>query len=207
MNPLETTPMAGELAVFPLGQPLFPGGLLHLNIFEPRYLAMTEACLRDNRPFGVSLIQGGFEVGTPAIPAAIGCTARIVDCQQPAPGRYRLVARGETRFKIERRRSDALGLILARVQLIEPPDPLPLPSRHQALARLIEEIVAALGSEANIATPLRLEDSAWVAYRWAELLSVSPERRQRWLEQSDALAALAEIEHTLVEQAQQRPPP
>lgn len=201
MSTRRLTPMAEELAVFPLSNPLFPAGLLHLNIFEPRYLAMTAECLRDSKPFGVTLIQGGFEVGVPAIPAAIGCTARIIEWQQPAPDRYRLVAQGESLFKIEKRRSNALGLILATVQLIDPPDPLPLPRRYEGLATLIQELIAALGDEAPIPKPLRLTDAAWVANRWAELLPVTPERRQRWLEQADPLVALAEIEQVLAEQS------
>ena len=40
-----TTPYPGELPIFSLGNPLFPAGLLHLNIFEPRYLAMTADCI------------------------------------------------------------------------------------------------------------------------------------------------------------------
>ncbi len=202
MSPRSFNPLADELPIFPLGNPLFPAGLLHLNIFEPRYVAMTADCLRNNSPFGVALIQGGFEIGAPAIPAAIGCTARIIEWSQPAPDRYQLVARGESRFKIEQRRSSALGLILARVQLIEPPDPILLPVAHQGLAALLQELYDTLGDEAPLPKPARLQDAAWVANRWAELLSVTPERRQRWLEQSDPLLALMDIAKTLAEQAE-----
>lgn len=194
-------PLTEELPIFPLGNPLFPAGLLHLNIFEPRYVAMTAECLRNNSPFGVTLIQGGFEVGAPAIPAAIGCTARIVEWSQPAANRYQLVARGESLFKIEQRRSNALGLILARTQLIEPPDPIPLPAAHRGLATLLQQLYDALDDEAALPKPARLQDATWVANRWAELLPVTPERRQRWLEQADPLVALVEIERVLAEQA------
>lgn len=201
MNARKLKQLNEELPIFPLGNPLFPAGMVHLNIFEPRYVAMTAECLRDNSPFGVVLIQAGFEVGAPAIPATIGCTARIVEWQQPAPDRYRLVARGESLFRIERRRNTPLGLILARVQLLEPPDPIALPTQHAALAKLIQELMVAFGDDSPIPKPLRLDDAAWVANRWAELLPLTPERRQRWLEQSDPLATLEEIERCLAEQA------
>lgn len=190
-----------ELPIFPLGNPLFPAGLLHLNIFEPRYLAMTAECLRTGRPFGVTLIQAGFEVGVPAIPAAIGCTACIIDWQRPAPDRYQLTARGESLFKIERRRSNDEGLILATVRLIDPPDPIALPTRYAGLANLISELIDAFGADSPIPLPLRLDDAAWVANRWAELLPVTPERRQRWLEQGAPLTVLAEIKQVLAEQS------
>ena len=196
-----TTPSADELPIFPLGNPLLPAGLLHLNIFEPRYLAMTTECLRTGSPFGVALIQAGFEVGVPAIPAAIGCTARIIEWQRPAPDRYQLTVRGESIFKIGQRRSNDAGLILANVRLIDPPDPIALPLRYVGLAKLIQELVDAFGADSPIPLPLRLDDAAWVANRWAELLPVTPERRQRWLEQGAPLAALAEVEQVLAQQS------
>ncbi|MDO9452574.1 MAG: LON peptidase substrate-binding domain-containing protein [Stagnimonas sp.] len=200
-----TTPYPEELPIFSLGNPLFPAGLLHLNIFEPRYLAMTAACIGSGKPFGVSLIRAGFEVGVPAIPSAIGCTARIIEWSQPMTDRYRLVAKGETLFRIINRRVADDGLMLAQVELIDPPDPLPLPPQHAALAALIKELIAALGEDAPLPKPRRFDDAAWVANRWAELLPVTPERRQRWLEQADPLTALVEIEKVLAEQTGQPP--
>ena len=193
-------PYPDELPIFSLGNPLFPAGLLHLNIFEPRYLAMTGECIRSGKPFGVSLIRAGFEVGVPAVPSAIGCTARIIEWSQPMTNRYRLVCKGESPFKILKRRVADDGLMLARVELIDPPDPRPLPKHHAGLAALIEELIEALGEDAPIPKPRRFDDAAWVANRWAELLPVTPERRQRWLEQADALTALIEIEKLLAEQ-------
>jgi hypothetical protein len=57
-----------DLALFPLGTVLFPGGLLPLRLDEQRYLEMGKACLRDAAPFGVCRIREGVEVGAPATP-------------------------------------------------------------------------------------------------------------------------------------------
>jgi uncharacterized protein len=76
----------GELIpLFPLGTPLFPGVVLPLQIFEPRYrrlmrdlLALPEA--GDRRFFGVVAIRQGWEVEQIAPAEAlydIGCTARV----------------------------------------------------------------------------------------------------------------------------------
>jgi len=200
------TPYPEELPIFPLGNPLFPAGLLHLNIFEPRYLAMTADCIRHGKPFGVSLIRAGFEVGVPAVPSAIGCTARIIGWSQPMTDRYRLVAKGESLFKLIDKRIRDDGLMLGQVELIDPPDPLALPAKHTALAKLIRELIEALGDEAPLPKPRRFDDAAWVANRWAELLPVTPERRQRWLEQADPLTALVEIEKLLAEQQPKNQP-
>ena len=192
-----TTPYPDELPIFSLGNPLFPAGLLHLNIFEPRYLAMTADCIRHGKPFGVSLIRAGFEVGVPAVPSAIGCTARIIEWSQPMTDRYRLVAKGETMFKIISRRVADDGLMLAKVELIDPPDPLALPSHHAGLAALIKELIEALGDDAPLPKPRRFDDAAWVACRLAELLPIPPERKQKLLEATRPLAMLSDVETLL----------
>src|SRR5678810_965218 len=45
-----------EMPLFPLNTVLFPGMVLPLHIFEPRYKVMISECVRDNKPFGVILI-------------------------------------------------------------------------------------------------------------------------------------------------------
>ncbi|MEM7003912.1 MAG: LON peptidase substrate-binding domain-containing protein, partial [Pseudomonadota bacterium] len=42
-EPVETD----ELALFPLRTVLFPGGVLPLRIFEPRYIDMIGNCMRN----------------------------------------------------------------------------------------------------------------------------------------------------------------
>lgn len=185
-----------EIPIFPLSTVLFPGGRLPLRIFEPRYVEMTKACIRDNGVFGVCLIVGGFEVGVPAIPAAVGCTARILDWDVPNPGLFTLNTQGETAFRLLDRRTRPDGLILGTVELIEPPDPTGVPERYEALQRLLADLVHEIGAD-NFTQPPRFDDAAWVACRLAELLPVAPERKQRLLEANAPLAMLAEVESLL----------
>ena len=181
-----------DLPLFPLSAVLFPAGRLPLQIFEPRYVAMTRACLRDSTPFGVVLIRAGFEVGKPAIPYEVGCTARIVECIEAAPDRFALLTRGESPFRVIERRTSPEGLILARIELREPPDPLPVPERHARLADILR--LAAQRHGANcLPQPHRFDDAAWVGYRLAEALPMTPERRQQLLEIEDPLQLLDEI--------------
>ena len=55
--------MAKPMPMFPLGTVLFPHAALPLHLFEERYRALAEACLRGDGRFGVVLIERGFEVG------------------------------------------------------------------------------------------------------------------------------------------------
>ena len=73
-----------ELPLFPLNTVLFPGGILPLRIFEPRYLDMVKSCMRNQHGFGVCMIIQGEEVGHNTASAALGCEARIVDFDQTA---------------------------------------------------------------------------------------------------------------------------
>lgn len=179
---------AVERPLFPLGSVLFPGGRLPLNIFEPRYVAMTKACLRDDTPFGVVLIRAGFETGKPAIPWDIGCTSRITHCDTPAPDRFQLVSRGETRFRILDRHTREDGLLIGRIAPLEAPAPRALPPRYAWLGTLLQRLAG--GAEADAAANgAHFDDAIWVAYRLAERLPVTPERKQRLLacEPGDAL--------------------
>src|SRR3954463_1372840 len=100
--------VVGDLIpLFPLGTPLFPGVVLPLQIFEPRYrrlmhdlLALPEA--GDQRFFGVVAIRQGWEVEEVAPAEAlydIGCTARVQAVRPQPDGGFRVVAVGGERVR------------------------------------------------------------------------------------------------------------
>jgi Lon protease-like protein len=99
----------GELIpLFPLGTPLFPGVVLPLHVFEPRYrrlvldlLAMPEESER--RFFGVVAIRQGWEVERIAPAEAlydIGCIARLQMVRPQSDGGFRVVTVGGERFRL-----------------------------------------------------------------------------------------------------------
>ena len=185
-----------EIPIFPLGTVLYPAGRLPLRIFEPRYVVMTRACISERAVFGVSLIRAGYEVGKPAIPCDVGCTARILYWQETQADRFTLMAQGESKFRILQRKVQPDGLIVASIELDEPPDPLPVPPRHRALRDLLTGLMQQIGAE-HFPQPQRLDDAAWLGNRLCELLPVEPERKQLLLEMRDPLAVLAELEQML----------
>lgn len=178
-----------ELPLFPLNTVLFPGGTLPLKVFEQRYVEMTKLCVRDGSPFGVCLIREGREVGEPAIPTTIGCTARIAQWDVPHPNLFHLVAVGEQRFRIVRSEVAALGLLTCQAELV------PAEAAQEAPDALCRKVLAALverfGAE-QFPTPLCLDDAAWVSYRLAEALPLHVDVRQQLLE-TDAPAARLEV--------------
>lgn len=88
------------LPLFPLNTVLFPGQVLPLHIFEPRYRLMAEECLSSRLAFGVVLIREGQEVGGYATPFEVGTTARISQVERLPNGRLNIMCIGESRFKI-----------------------------------------------------------------------------------------------------------
>ncbi|MBJ8338268.1 LON peptidase substrate-binding domain-containing protein [Antrihabitans sp. YC3-6] len=89
--------------MFPLGAALLPGERLPLQIFEPRYVAMIQACLAAPQPrFGVVLITRGREVGGGDERALVGTAALIGSCVELPDGRFGIIAVGEQRLRIVR---------------------------------------------------------------------------------------------------------
>ena len=91
------------LPLFPLPNVvLFPGVLLPLHIFEPRYRAMVADVLDADRRLGMVLLQPGWEPDYDGRPSVfpMGCSAVIQHVIQLDDGRYNIVLRGLERFRI-----------------------------------------------------------------------------------------------------------
>jgi len=184
-----------EIHIFPLNTVLFPGGTLPLKVFEQRYIEMTKACLRENRPFGVCLIREGREVGTAAVPEPVGCFAAIEEWDMPQLGVFHLVARGGERFRIREMQVAPNHLISAVVETIPPGAGAVDPLCREVLAAIIEKV----GAE-RFPAPLGMDDAAWIGYRLAELLPLEARVKQELLEAPDAGARLERLRGLLVKQ-------
>jgi hypothetical protein len=98
------------LPIFPLtGILLLPRGRLPLNIFEPRYLAMTRDALGGERLIGMvqpNVPQDdnrgsgapGINLNPPVYP--VGCAGRIMQFSETDDGRYVITLTGIQRFRI-----------------------------------------------------------------------------------------------------------
>ena len=160
---------------------------------------MARACLREGRPFGVCLIVQGSEVGEPAIPAPVGTLARIVEWDMPQLGLLHVVAQGERRFRIRSRRVQRDGLALAEVDILEDESDVPVAPRAARCVRLLERLIER--EPGLFAEPHRLDSSAWVSARLAELLPLALPEKQALLELDGGAARLERVSALLREES------
>lgn len=90
------------IPVFPLpGALLLPRGRLPLHIFEPRYLAMIEDCLKTKHRL-IGMIQPREVPGTGEKRLnAIGCAGRLTGFSETEDGRYMITLSGMSRFRVK----------------------------------------------------------------------------------------------------------
>lgn len=135
-----------ELALFPLGNPLFPGARMGLQIFEPRYLDLVRDSLKQDRPFGVVPIREGSEVvrpGAEPMPrlAPLGTFARIIDWDAAANNRLLITIEGEGKFRLLATEQQPNFLVRAEVEALSAEPPLPLPPEADDLPALLEQLL------------------------------------------------------------------
>ena len=98
----DLAPALSALPLFPLPTVLFPGAMLPLHIFEPRYRQMIRDALESHRALAVVLIKNPAlvdEHGHPAIADVAGAGV-IVDHAELPSGRFNVLIRGRARVRI-----------------------------------------------------------------------------------------------------------
>jgi Lon protease-like protein len=83
-----------RISLFPLNVVLFPGAELPLHIFEPRYLQMVKACVREKCGFGMLL-------SLPKGLTRVGCTAEVLQVSKNySDGRMDILVVGRAPFRV-----------------------------------------------------------------------------------------------------------
>jgi len=195
-SPAGTSVETLRIPLFPLNTVLFPGGLQPLKIFEQRYLDMAAACMKDNSPFGICLIDKGGEVGRAAVPHGVGTLATITNWEMEQLGILMITAQGGRRFRIIETQVGDGHLLEGTVELLAEAGPTPLPQERERLLPLLQRIVGDLGPE-RIPEPHRYDDAEWVGYRITEVLPIQNLAKKKLLELDDPLARLEILEKYL----------
>jgi Lon protease-like protein len=185
------------LPLFPLEQVvLFPGMSLPLRIFEERYKVMIAACQVTDQLFGVVLIRSGREVGVPAEPEHIGCTARMMQVDRIPDGQMHILTLGEQRFRLlGPARVMPEGYLVADVELLPDAPAVALEANlvtsvTREFTRYQQAILGLTGRTDPVGAPELPADPVRLSYRIASTLYVDPHERQRLLETEDVARRL-----------------
>jgi Lon protease-like protein len=126
------------LPLFPLGTVLFPGLLLPLRVFEPRYVSLlrrlTDLPEGTPREFGVVAIRRGWEVASGApgtlgtlvateepVLYEIGCAAELRQVTEEPEGQFAIVVVGRRRFRVLGYERGSTPYLVATVEWLAEP--------------------------------------------------------------------------------------
>jgi Lon protease-like protein len=193
-----------ELPIFPLSQVvLFPHARLPLHVFEPRYRKMLADCLAGHGMMAVAMVPDPADIiddhGNPRI-ASIAGVGYVAEHEAMADGRSNIVLVGLQRVRMEelpqkgpyrRVRATVLRPIETRVAETE-------------RAALIAAATAFLGElkkrDPDFKLELKSNDAGVLADVCAHHLVLSPDVRQRALEELDPVARVALVTKELAMQ-------
>ena len=178
-----------EIPLFPLPEVvLFPNVERPLVIFEPRYREMVADALKGDRTIGMVGLRPGFEKdyeGRPPV-YAVGCVGVIQESEQLPDGRYLILLRGVTTFRIlseDQRKPYRLARVETMPELLKDEDRGPLSTVRERLANLLVTVLPP-GAELPDAA---LEDAEFVNLV-AQALTMPESDRQALLERAGVLA-------------------
>ena len=177
--------------IFPLRTMLFPDSRLPLRIFEPRYIDMVSKCMKDSLEFGVILSR---ESNDPKMFETynIGTMAKIIDWEQGNDGLLGITTIGTNKFKLLGMNKQEDGLNIGDVEIIEREGDFKPTENFSNLVSLLKAIL----DDINLYNDdeKKFESASWVSFRFAEILPLKLEDKQKCLEIDDPIIRLNYLE-------------
>jgi Lon protease-like protein len=136
-----------EIPLFPLPETsLFPGVSRAFLIFEPRYREMIADALKGDKVIGMVRLRPGFEKdyeGRPPI-HGVGCAGTIEKYEQLPDGRYVILLRGLTTFRVvseDQRKPYRLARIEAVPELLHDDERVALSALRNRIEKLLYTVL------------------------------------------------------------------
>jgi Lon protease-like protein len=185
------------LPLFPLPVVLFPGALMPLHIFEPRYRVMLADCVEGDHRFG--LLAASEDEPAPT-PGAVGALARVRAVQPLPEGRSNIVVSGDGRFVLERILPSEKPYLVGEVaELVDLPDvEVPRAEQMAVLRKLGERYGAALGVLNDVERePDFSDDPAVLTFQVAALLEWDLAQKRHFLSVRSPLERVTRLLHAV----------
>ncbi|MBC7136874.1 MAG: LON peptidase substrate-binding domain-containing protein [Oceanibaculum nanhaiense] len=197
------------LPIFPLsGVLLLPRGRLPLNIFEPRYLAMTRDALAGDRLIGMVQPKPGPDGHKAGDSGAaeiypVGCAGRLTAFAETDDGRYLITLTGFCRFQVQEELPLKQGYRSVRVDwsgyAADREMAAPSGLRRDDFESTLAHYFRLYGIQADWATIKEAPDERLIT-SLAMICPFAPTEKQALLE-APTLADRARVIHTLIEMA------
>ena len=180
-----------DLPIFPLRTILFPDSKLPLRIFEPRYIDMVSRCMREDSEFGIILSR---ESTDPKMFETYdtGTLAKIIDWDQGEDGLLGITTIGTQKFRLKGLNKQEDGLNIGAIERIEREGDYKPTKEFKHLVELLQAIL----DDVNIYgdDEKNFDSAAWISYRFAEILPLRIEDKQKCLEIDDPIIRLNFLE-------------
>ena len=195
--PLESA--LASLPIFPLPDVvLFPGALMPLHVFEPRYRQLTRDVLEGARLMAMARLKPGYDAVAEERPPVypVAGVGYVIASEHLEDGRYHLVLRGVGRIRIAEELAPARLYRAVRAQLLVDTHtkrpPAELASGHGQLVALCDRLAKHLddGGDSLRALVRSIASPAACVDVIAAALVVDPDERQELLETLDPSARM-----------------
>ena len=199
--------MPSVLPLFPLRAVLFPGALLPLHIFEPRYQQLLADVSAGDHRFG--LLPPGEDGGLP-VPGTMGSVALVLVVQPLPENRANIGVSGERRFRFLESIPAATPYFQGRVDWVDDIADVQIPTAEETerLRSLGQRYAIALNALSDQVRGVELPEApAALSFEIAALLEWEFAARQRFLEirsATERVARLLQILPGLVQGAESR---
>ena len=178
-----------RLAIFPLPDVvLFPGTVLPLHVFEPRYVEMTRDVVAGTRHLAIVRLRRGYQSnyhGRPPIYPVAGY-GEVIACQELPGDRFAIAVRGTGRIRVDRElpAERSYREVVATLLPDHPVDEEAVAMGRAQLVAVCERIAQGLGSEGDGLRELVRgeENTARLTLVLASALVRDPDDRQAMLE-------------------------
>ena len=187
-----------HIPLFPLPLVVFPGGRLHLQILETRYIDMVKSCLREGDGFGVIMITEGdqflrdLEQQLPTV-SRFGTYCTIVDFDLLPNGMLGIIVEGVKKFVIHHEYEQADRLMMGDVKFLPDEAPVKMPRDRGHLTSLLESLMSHKAVQ-RLGLVCDMNQAGEVSARLTELLPCPNEFKQRMLEIKDPLVRLRDLD-------------
>lgn len=163
-----------------------PEGRMSLRIFEPRYIRMVKQACEQDSSFVICMQNGNGNKENNTHIYPLGTLCKVIDFDVLENGLLGITVEGISCVTIDDIETESDDLRIGTAEHM--PDwniHEAFSQEHTHIATRLEDIFIEYPEIAELYDTLKFDDPVWVVNRWLELLPVTAEQKQFFLEKRD----------------------